>query len=55
MVVDTGKILSHSEGMYSYMKKVVGDIKDSFDIVFLPPLTIKNALPCYLEIMGCVG
>ena len=38
--------------MFSYIKKCNGEIKDSFDIVILPPLSLKNGLPCYLEIMG---
>eukprot|EP00347_Sterkiella_histriomuscorum_P018285 403346093 len=54
--LDEGKgvILDHQNGFYSYLTKKSGDIQESFDIVILPPISIKNALPTVIEVMGVI-
>ena len=33
------------------IRKQSGDIKDTYDLVLLPPISIKNCLPCSFEVM----
>jgi hypothetical protein len=41
--------------LYTYLRKQKGEIGKTFDIVMLPPVSIKNCLPCELELMSAIG
>lgn len=38
--------------MYTFVKKCDGELEDSIDFVLVPPILIRNGLPCHMEIMG---
>jgi hypothetical protein len=52
MPVDSGAMIDHNKGMHTYMKKQASQLKEAYDLTLLPPVLIKNALPCDLSIMG---
>ena len=39
-------------GLCTCIKKMSGELKETIDLVLLPPLIIKNALPCHIEVVG---
>lgn len=41
-----------SDGLCTCIKKITGELKETIDFVLLPPLIIKNALPCHIEVLG---
>ena len=48
-------LLNNEEnGFCTCIKKMSGELKDTIDFVLLPPLIIKNTLPCYIEIKAPV-
>lgn len=53
--LDQGMIVSHDSNLYTYLRKQKGEIAKTFDILMLPPVSIKNCLPCDLEIMSPIG
>ncbi len=36
--------------MYTMLKKVPGKLRDSIDLLLLPPVIVKNGLPCSIDI-----
>jgi hypothetical protein len=53
--LDQGVIVQHDGILYTYLRKQKGEIGKTFDIVMLPPVSIKNCLPCELELMSAIG
>ncbi len=53
--LDQGVIVPHDNNLFTYLRKQKGEIAKTFDIVMLPPVSIKNCLPCDLEIMSPIG
>ncbi len=51
MNLDSGKILESDSDRFTYVQKKGGEIKNSFDITILPPVAIRNALPCPMQII----
>lgn len=49
--VDSGRILESDSNKFTFVQKKAGEIKNSFDITILPPLAIRNALPCGMQIV----
>jgi hypothetical protein len=39
-------MISHNNGMHTYIRKLESDLKEAYDLTFLPPIIVKNALPC---------
>jgi len=45
-------VTKESDGLCTCIKKMTGELKETIDFVLLPPLIIKNALPCHIEVIG---
>jgi len=50
--LDKGFMISHNQGKSTYIKKHEGDFKESYDLSLLPPIVVKNALPCEIYVLG---
>lgn len=44
--------MSHDTNLFTVIRKLPGEIKDTFDLAFIPPVSIKNCLPCSIELMS---
>jgi hypothetical protein len=48
-------VTKESDGFCTCIKKMTGELKETIDFVLLPPLIIKNALPCQIEVIGDIS
>jgi hypothetical protein len=51
MPSESGRTILHNTNLYTFFRKQPGKMKNTFDFMLLPPLSIKNSLPCSFEIM----
>lgn len=44
--------MNHNQNFYTFVKLSPSNLQYAYDITLLPPVVVRNALPCYMEVLG---